>query len=325
MRTNFLLSVIIPCYNCQDYIYECLQSVCCQVDDRVEIIVINDGSTDDSLKEIESFIKKTSHTVRLISQENQGISIARNNGIKASSGKYIALLDGDDLWAPSFWDKVRPIVENGNVDLIEFNTKVFYECDNKMKTPSITSSDGYFKIKSALDLRETFLKSQWYAWARVYKRNIFDKLKFPAGRRYEDIALVPEIYLSAKEIYRTTDKLVCYRIRQGSITNSASIMDIDDIIYVLERFKSLAHGKEKDEIEVISPSVFITYNLARKLSKKIYGYYFFNKKQIDDIKKALKPFTKTQKTSRRIRLFFIRELCFISKLKYKIRARSDTK
>ncbi|MDM3007569.1 MULTISPECIES: glycosyltransferase family 2 protein [unclassified Citrobacter] len=325
MSAPFLLSVIIPCYNCQDYIYECLQSVCSQVDDSVEIIVINDGSTDNSLKEIESFIKKATQTVRVISQKNQGISIARNNGIEASSGKYIALLDGDDLWTPSFWEKIRPVIENGETDLIEFNIKVLYEYDNKMKVPLITSSDGHFKINSISDLRETFLRSQWYAWARVYKKDLFNEFKFPAGRRYEDVALLPKIYLSAKEIHRITDELVLYRIRQGSITTSTASMDVDDIIYALSVFKELANGKTKDEIEIISPSVYTTYNFARKISKRIYGYCFFNNTQIHDIKKALKPYFRTQKTSRRIRLFFIREFCLVNKFKYKLRLLAGAK
>lgn len=325
MSTPFLLSVIIPCYNCQDYIYECLQSVCSQIDDSVEIIVINDGSTDNSLKEIESFIKKSTQTVRVISQKNQGISIARNNGIEASSGKYIALLDGDDLWAPSFWEKIRPVIENDETDLIEFNIKLIYEYDNKMKVPLITSSDGHFKINSINDLRETFLRSQWYAWARVYKKDLFNKFKFPAGRRYEDVALLPKIYLSAKEIHRITDELVLYRIRQGSITTSTASMDVDDIIYALGVFKELANGKTKDEIEIISPSVYITYNFARKISKRVHGYCFFNNTQIDDIKKALKPYFKTQKISRRIRLCFIREFCLANKFRYKLRVIAGTK
>ncbi|SQB66389.1 putative glycosyl transferase [Citrobacter koseri] len=75
MTAPFLLSVIIPCYNCQDYIYECLQSVYSQIDDSVEIIVINDGSTDNSLKEIELFINKSKkNTIKLITQINQGVS-----------------------------------------------------------------------------------------------------------------------------------------------------------------------------------------------------------------------------------------------------------
>ncbi|EPL1702682.1 glycosyltransferase family 2 protein, partial [Citrobacter freundii] len=78
MDTPFLLSVIIPCYNCQDYIYECLQSVSSQIDDSVEIIVINDGSTDNSLKEIELFISENKNkSIKLITQTNQGVSAAR--------------------------------------------------------------------------------------------------------------------------------------------------------------------------------------------------------------------------------------------------------
>lgn len=320
MSSPFLLSVIIPCYNCQDYISACLQSVCSQVDDSVEIIVINDGSTDGSLERIESFIKQTNQTVRVISQENQGISVARNNGIEASTGKYIALLDGDDLWAPSLWEKIRPLIESSQTDLIEFNMKLLYEYDNKMNIPVITSSDGQFKIKSLNDLRETFLRSQWYVWARIYKKDLFSNLRFPVGRRYEDIALLPEIYLSAKEVHSLTDELVIYRIRQGSITNSMKNTDLDDLIYALGVFKKLAANKTKEEIEIISSSAFLTYNLARKISKRINGYVFFNKAQSNEIKKSLGPYIKTKKTSLRIRLFFIREFCFLNKYKHMIRA-----
>ncbi|HDS6872982.1 TPA: hypothetical protein QH073_003783 [Citrobacter koseri] len=116
-----------------------------------------------------------------------------------------------------------------------------------------------------------------------------------------------------------------YRIRQGSITSSTTSMDVDDIIFALGVFKELANGKTKDEIKIISPSAYIIYNLARKISKRVYGYCFFNNKQIHDIKKALKPYFKTQKISRRVRLFFIRELCLVNKFKYKLRLLAGAK
>ncbi|HHW9302697.1 TPA: hypothetical protein ACU3BK_004813, partial [Salmonella enterica] len=100
---------------------------------------------------------------------------------------------------------------------------------------------------------------------------------------------------------------------------------VDDIIYALGVFKELANGKTKDEIEIISPSVYITYNFARKISKRIHGYCFFNNTQINDIKKALKPYFKTQKISRRIRLCFIREFCLANKFRYKLTEIAGTK
>ncbi|MBJ8795230.1 glycosyltransferase [Citrobacter freundii] len=136
MTSPYLLSVIIPCYNCQDYVYECLESVCCQIDNSVEIIVINDGSTDNSFKEIERFVSNnTNKIIKLITQQNMGVSAARNTGIDVSSGKYLAFLDGDDLWDTSFWEKISPILQSDNIDLIEFNENRFYNGNKNEITP----------------------------------------------------------------------------------------------------------------------------------------------------------------------------------------------
>lgn len=321
MTVPSLLSVIIPCYNCQDYIYECLQSVCSQIDDSVEVIVINDGSTDNSLREIERFISENKeHTIKLVTQLNQGVSAARNTGIEVSSGKYLAFLDGDDLWDSSFWEKLSPTLKYDDIDLIEFNANRFYDgCTKKVTPVSIVSTNEHLTIKSISDLRETFSKNEWFPWARVYKRFLFETLRFPVGRHYEDIYLIPKTYLLAKNIKRMTDILVLYRVRKDSITNAPKKNDIDDIVYALGVFNQLVNKKCKAEIETIAPAVHLTYSLARRISTNIHGYCFFNKRQIDDIKNAITPFLITQKTSKRIKFIFIREYCFIKRLKYKFR------
>ncbi|MFQ1038198.1 glycosyltransferase family 2 protein [Citrobacter koseri] len=322
MTAPFLLSVIIPCYNCQDYIYECLQSVCSQIDDSVEIIVINDGSTDKSLKQIELFISKNEkNTIKLITQINQGVSAARNAGIDASTGKYLAFLDGDDLWDSSFWEKVSPSLKHDDIDLIEFNAIRFYDEYKEKVTPvSIVSTNELLTINSVIDLREIFLKSEWFPWARVYKRFLFDTLRFPVGRHYEDIALIPKTYISSKKIKRMTDVLVLYRVRQNSITNAPQKKDIDDVVYALGVFNELLNTKCKSEIETIAPAVHLTYSLARRISTSVHGYCSFSKGQIHDIKNAVTPFTSTQKLSKRVKFIFIREYCLIKKVKYKLRA-----
>ncbi|WP_336241256.1 glycosyltransferase [Citrobacter freundii] len=322
MNTPFLLSVIIPCYNCQDYIYQCLQSVSSQIDDSVEIIVINDGSTDNSLKEIEFFISKNKNKpIKLITQENQGVSAARNTGIDVCSGRYLAFLDGDDLWDSSFWEKIRPALNLNDVDLIEFNADRFYD-DNKDKitTVEIVSTNETITTDSIINLRETFLKNEWFPWARVYKRFLFDTLRFPVGRHYEDIALIPKTYLLSKKIKRMTDSLVLYRVRKNSITNAPRKEDVDDIICAMGVFNELLSTKCKNEIETIAPAVHKTYSLAKRISTRINGYCSFNEEQIHHIKNAVSPFASTQKISKKINLLFIREYCLIKKIKYRLRA-----
>lgn len=321
MIAPFLLSVIIPCYNCQDYIYECLQSICCQIDDSVEIIIVNDGSTDNSVKEIELFIDNhKENTIKLITQLNQGVSVARNTGIDASSGMYLAFLDGDDLWDLSFWEKLSPALKQNDLDLIEFNANRFYDnCKDNVTPVSIVSANELLTINSISDLREIFLTNEWFPWARVYKRFLFDTLRFPVGRHYEDVYLTPKTYVLSKKIKRMTDVLVLYRVRPGSITNAPKPGDIDDIIYAMGVFNELLSTKSKSEIEAIAPSVHLTYSLARRVSTRVHGYCYFNKDQIHGIKEAVAPFLITQKMSKRIRFFFIREYCLIKKIKYKLK------
>lgn len=322
MDTPILLSVIIPCYNCQDYIYQCLQSVCCQIDDSVEIIVINDGSTDNSIEEIESFISKNKNkSIKLITQINQGVSAARNAGIDACAGRYLAFLDGDDLWDSSFWEKISPTLKLDDIDLIEFNANRFYD-DNTQKVTavSIVSTNETLTIDSISNLRETFSKNEWFPWARIYKKFIFNTLRFPIDRHYEDIALIPKTYLLSKKIKRMTDVLVLYRVRKNSITNAPRIKDVDDIICAMGVFNELLNTKSKSEIETIAPAVHQTYSLAKRISTRINGYCYFNKEQIDHIKTAIAPFSSTQKFSKRINTILIREYCLIKKIKYKLRA-----
>lgn len=322
MPSSLLLSVIIPCYNCQDYIYECLQSVCIQIDNDVEIIIIDDGSSDKSLEQIELYKNENpTKTIHLLSQKNQGVSSARNNGIDYASGEYLAFLDGDDIWEEHFWDKIKPLLERNDIDLIEFNAKRFYDNNRNKVTPvSLVSKSAFLTVNSISDLSETFSKSEWFPWTRVYKRFLFDALRFPEGKNYEDIALIPRTYFLSRKICRITDALVLYRVRQGSITSTPTLKDIDDIIYALSIFKDLIQTKNKNEIITLAPSARLTFSLARRISTSIHGYCFFNKNQIEGIKLAMAPFASTEKFSNRMKLVFMREYCFIKRMKYKIRS-----
>jgi len=222
MNKKILLSVIIPCYNCEEYIYDCIQSVYHQIDETVEIIIVNDGSTDDSLEIINTFINNNqSHSITLISQENRGISATRNVGIREATGAYLALLDGDDLWDDNFWRVIKPLIENCHVDLVEFNANRFYHGDkNNRDLISMVDENAFTEVKTLHDLKNAFKKNEWFPWARVYKRELFNSISFPAGMHYEDMATIPLIYELSKTIISIKNELVFYRIRKGSITNT---------------------------------------------------------------------------------------------------------
>lgn len=130
MKKNVLLSVIIPCFNNEDFVYECLESIPCT--DEIEIIVVNDGSTDNSESEINRFMlfhKNKNLNFLLINQSNQGVSVARNTGVRCSSGEYIAFLDADDLWAGTLWSTIEPVLSYRKPEMVIFNALKFYNHD----------------------------------------------------------------------------------------------------------------------------------------------------------------------------------------------------
>ncbi|EPQ6910187.1 glycosyltransferase family 2 protein [Citrobacter freundii] len=315
---KFLLSVIIPCYNCREYIYECLHSVYDQIDDSVEIIIINDGSTDGSLEKIELFLSNNREkSIKFISQKNQGLSVARNTGINVASANYLAFLDGDDLWDENFWLNIKPTLQNNDIDLVEFNAVRFYEGNIEKRTPvSIVTQGGTVTISSIRDLSETFKKNEWFAWSRIYKKSLFNSIKFPVGKNYEDIATIPLLYLKSKSIHRIGKELLLYRVREGSITCTPSIKNIDDIISALHVFKKIKNQNHEKNIDIIAPAVYSTYSLIRRVSTQKYGYCFFDKKQIKNLKEAISPLKETFKNSTRVKIKYMPLYCFINRVKF---------
>lgn len=328
MNKKILLSVIIPCYNCEDYIYDCIQSVHNQIDDSVEVIIVNDGSTDNSLKIIKSFITDNpKNSFHVISQENQGLSAARNTGIKVATGSYIALLDGDDVWDDIFWKTIKPIIEDdSSVDLVEFNANRFYNGDKSSRDlVSIVDSNASIEVKTLRDISHVFKKSQWFAWARVYKRELFSSISFPTGMHYEDIATLPRLYHSAKKVVSIKDELILYRVREGSITNSFIPSDIDDLIEVMNILNKIRIDNTQHGLEIIKPSMIMTFKLMKRISTHIHGYCYFNDQQTVKIKKIIHPFMKGERFGFYIKTLFLKEYCLINSIKYKFKNKRASK
>lgn len=125
-----LVSVIIPVYNVENYLKECLDSVLNQTYKNIEVIVINDGSTDKSLHILEDYSSKFNN-IKIIDQENSGQSVARNKGLENAKGKYIYFLDSDDYILPDTLKKLIKKLEMNNLDIIRFAARPFSENINK--------------------------------------------------------------------------------------------------------------------------------------------------------------------------------------------------
>lgn len=225
---SILLTVIIPIYNVEDYILDCLESIILQLTDAVEVICVNDGTKDDSLKIAKEFIQSQDINIRnkitIVSQENKGLSEARNTGIKLSKGEYIAFLDSDDRLNDCFVQDIIAIIKQKKPDLIDFNLST-----------STNKTIYIYGNSSRLDLKSLFKSGKWFACSRVYSRGLIGNDLFINGIYYEDIDFVPKQYLKANKIEYLNKSLYWYRIRQNSITNNVSEDSYNKSLYSFEK------------------------------------------------------------------------------------------
>lgn len=266
------LSVIIPIYNVEDYVEECLESIVKQSYNDLEIICINDGSTDNSRAVVEKCAKKDSR-VTVINQKNAGVSEARNNGIDHASGEYITFVDPDDLLELNAYETAMNVFEKEDVDLVVWGYEVFpfsgtwYEKAGKVPAKSYKSDsiNAYFNEKSST-----------VVWNKIYKSNLIkdNSIRFKKGLKYgEDIHFNLLVFPKAKNIKFIPDKLYNYRIkREGSATTAfgrKTKLENQFIIFenVLNDWNSLGYITG-NESKLVSHFASLAYNEIKALKGK---------------------------------------------------------
>ncbi|GKX51175.1 glycosyltransferase family 2 protein [Budvicia aquatica] len=229
-----LISIIIPVYNVQKFIGACLDSILPQVRqcDVVEVIIVDDGSQDASITIANQKISEygMDKRVRIISQRNQGLSAARNTGIKNSLGSYLAFLDSDDLVSSDYINVLIHVIHsNPNVEVIKFDF-LFFKCEREL----INARNNRIEYISYLDSNayyESEIKdNSWYAWRRIYMRSLFRENAFDVGKKYEDVLLIPLITLMSKRSIEIDNILVYYRSNPDGITKRSTLQCAKDIL-----------------------------------------------------------------------------------------------
>lgn len=229
----FQLSIIVPCYNTADYLEDCLLSITRHIPtrwrDTVELIVINDGSTDHTADLLSDLLPKTNLSYQLIEQTNQGLSAARNAGMAIACGRYIGFLDSDDIWL----DGMQPLlakIDTFNADIIEFNSKRFTDTEideyDVFKLPDTEQKLSHIK-------KAAFIQSDWMVWGRFYRREILSGIQFVEGITYEDVLFTSQCYIRAQSIFTYNQACVGYRFRPTSITNTNTEKDLISLNHVV--------------------------------------------------------------------------------------------
>lgn len=204
------VSIIVPVYNVEEYLERCLDSLVNQTLKDIEIIIVNDGSTDGSKEKIQEYINKYKNIVYL-EKENGGLSSARNYGIPYAKGEYIGFVDSDDYVELTMYEKMYNKAIEEKSDMVE--------CDFIWEYPNKKRED-IGKIYSGK--KEAIVEARVVAWNKIIKKDIIEKTKitFPEGLRYEDIEFFYKIVPYLDKISFVKETLVHYVQRESSIANT---------------------------------------------------------------------------------------------------------
>lgn len=202
---NQLISVIVPIYNVENYLRQCLDSILEQTFHNLEILLVNDGSTDDSGQICQEYLKKDSR-IRYFEKENGGLSDARNyDGIERAQGEYLTFIDSDDWVTSTYIEELYIKLQHYNADISITNYFYFQESNatfyKHVFEPWEKEYDSKYLLEHYFDIQcgDFFLST---AWGKLYKRYLFEHLRFAKGMTSEDAALTYKVYdLADKIVY----------------------------------------------------------------------------------------------------------------------------
>ena len=257
------VSVIVPMYNVGEYIHDCLKSLAAQTLSDMEVILVDDGCTDDTPETAQQYADQYPHRFRLVHKKNGGLSDARNYGIPLAQGEYICFLDSDDFVEPTLYEKLSRLMDEG-CDVAVCDIEYWYQDPAKrfvMKGLSDWKADS---------IQKQALLSPMFAWNKMYRASWFKEqnLRYPLNTWYEDIPVTTMIFAQSEKIGYLPECLIHYRQREGSIMSSASSPRVKEIFGIMELVRNNfeAHGlsaKFRDELEYLHVEHLRLYGMFR--------------------------------------------------------------
>ena len=231
---NPLVSIIIPVYNVERYLKRCLDSIVNQTYKNIEIILVDDGSTDSSGKICDYYANRDSRII-VIHQRNQGLSGARNAALDIANGEYITCVDSDDFISQSLVEKLLDSMLKYKADISVCGIVYCDDNDFELKKQVVKSNkviDGKEQIKNLLSCTDIATM----AWGKLYKRQLFDNVRYPIGKYNEDVFTTYKLLSLSKRTVVINQSLYYYRQVSGSITHSSfSIKHLDAIEGTIKR------------------------------------------------------------------------------------------
>lgn len=281
---EYKVSIIVPVYNVEKYLTQCMESLVNQTLKDIEIIVVNDGSPDNSIKILEQYEKKYPDMVKVFTTENRGVSHARNYGLDRATGEYIMFVDSDDFVELDMAEKLYTKAITDQNDLVmcaRFNVyEVEGKAELKRKVMNIFSMNQNFKMS---ERKFELVHASPFPWDKLFKRNLLSEIRFPEGMRFEDLGLAFETAVMAESIGIVPEPLYNYRkTTQVGFLNSFSEATKD----IVKAFDLLfQYMKEHDLFETFKEE--LEYICTRHFFFRYESFYTDGKKGQLGLKKDI--------------------------------------
>lgn len=263
------ISVLVAAYNIEKYIDKCLASIAKQTYPNFEVIIIDDGSTDTTFKKCQIYCDQHPN-FQVYTQKNQGLSAVRNQGLQKSTGEYVVFVDGDDYVSLDYLSKLYESLSKSHSDIAVCNFQTFpaNTKTREIKDVVISGEDAVIRL---LKEQENY---QIVSWNKLYKKTLFDGIKFPVNQLNEDSFTTFKLFKKARKVSFISDKLYFYRQRQQSIMSSIKLNQrLDFKLAAAIEAKSYFNSKPKlyqaaEISELLAYLAFLDSIYAHRLSIK---------------------------------------------------------
>lgn len=239
-----LISIVIPIYNVEKYLTRCIDSVINQTYSHLDIILVNDGSKDNSGNMCDEY-KNKDFRIRVIHKKNGGLSDARNEGIDIALGQYITFIDSDDFVATDYVEFLYKIIMENDADISGCYHRKFFD-EQKIKLDESKTKNYLFNGEEAIiDLCYQKLITN-SAWGKLYKMKLFKDIRYPVGRLYEDLGTTYKLFLlSEKVVFSLVEKYYYFQRNDSIMHYNFSIKNMDRIIMSEELYQNVFEISEE--------------------------------------------------------------------------------
>lgn len=288
------ISMIVPVYQVEKYISQCIDSVLKQTFQDFELILVDDGSKDNSGMICDCYAAKDDR-ILVIHTDNRGAAAARNAGLERASGKYITFLDGDDYLAENMLARLYEVIDGSEYDMVvcDFLNLLTDEKDNfivHLQEKTVTGREILEHLKNGKNY------GVWtIVWNKIYKRKVLENLSFPDGKYFEDEFFSDQFYLKSNQIHVIPDVLCYHRVLASSTMNTQKTENYLDLLDALQKRLEIYLQHNYSENEIYKVLIYLLDPFTKCAKAKFKGT---NKQRLEETRRFIKMTAKKMMSSK---------------------------